>query len=247
MQHRWFSLLGGARAPQVRLYCLPYAGAGHTIFRPWGALVSDALELALVKLPGRGERYREPRPATLAGLADSIADAIAAEAPHRFALFGHSMGALMAFEVARRLSHDLGRPPEALFVSGRRAPGSPASLAPLLQLDDAGFLRHVHAMGGFPDELLANQDAVDYFLPILRADFAWCEQHRDRPRPPLPCPIVVYGGRDDSTAPPALLQGWAGQSSAGCRIELYDGGHFFLFPQQDGLLRSIQQSLGLAV
>lgn len=246
MSQHWFSVLPGSRAPLCRLYCLPYAGAGHTAYRHWRPLLSDQLELALAKLPGRGDRYKDPRPASIAELADQIADAIASQGPHRFALFGHSMGALTAFEVARRLVQRHGLAPEALFVSGRRAPTAPGSLSKVLQLDDDGFLAHVRAMGGFPDELLAHEEAVAFFLPIIRADFVWVDQHRHQPGPPLPCPIAVFGGTNDGSAPVELLAGWSQETNAGCSTELYEGGHFFLFPHQQAVLARVQQQLGLA-
>lgn len=241
----WFAVLprGNAR-PAQRLYCFPYAGAGHTIFQPWRALLADDIELALIKLPGRGARFGEPHSRSLVELAECLAAEVARASAEgeEFALFGHSMGALLAFETTRAL-HKLGLPPTRLLVSGRTAPVAHGWRERLSDLPDAAFLEVIRSMNGLPQALIDNAEWLDLFLPIIRADFALCEDYRYRPGQPLTCPIDVLAGRDDASVPLPLLDGWAGETRASCQTRLFAGGHFFLFEQQTALLALLEHCL----
>ncbi|OEC33743.1 Surfactin synthase thioesterase subunit [Pseudomonas cuatrocienegasensis] len=243
----WFSVLprGSAQAEQ-RLYCFPYAGAGHTVFHPWRALLSANIELALIKLPGRGARFGEPPAHSIVELAECLATDIAkasAEA-ERFALFGHSMGALLAFETARRLQQ-MGLSPTRLLVSGRTAPMAHGWRERLAELPDAAFLEVIRSMNGVPQALIDNAEWLELFLPIIRADFALCENYRYSPHQRLDCPIEVLAGRDDASVPLSLLDGWAEETRAGCHTQLFAGGHFFVFEQQAELLALFERSLSI--
>lgn len=241
----WFSVLSaGTKPPALRLYCFPHAGAGHTVFQHWRALLADDIELALVKLPGRGARFSEPQAHSLVELAECLAAEIVQVngEGEEFALFGHSMGALLAFETARVLQH-LGLPPTRLLVSGRTAPVAQGWRERLSDLPDAAFLEVIRSMNGLPQALIDNVEWLELFLPIIRADFALCEDYRYRPGPPLACPIDVLAGRDDASVPLPLLDGWAGETRASCQTRLFAGGHFFLFEQQTELLTLIEHYL----
>ncbi|MDP3846045.1 MAG: alpha/beta fold hydrolase [Pseudomonas sp.] len=240
----WFSLLPGKAPAVLRLYCFPYAGAGHTVFQHWRAWLAEDIELALIKLPGRGARFCEPQAASLDELACALAQAIenADEAPEHFAFFGHSMGALLAFETARALQKR-GWSPSALLVSARTAPSAHGWRERLSDLPDAAFLEHIRSMNGLPQEVLDNPEWLALFLPIIRADFALCENYRYRPGLPLTCPIEVLAGRDDASVPLPLLEGWAGETRAGCTTRIFPGGHFYLFEREKQLLALIQRQL----
>lgn len=244
----WFSVVpAGASSPALRLYCFPYAGAGHTVFQHWRTRLADDIELALVKLPGRGGRFGEPQARSLAELADCLAAEIAraSGAGRPFALFGHSMGALLAFETARALRR-FGLSPAHLLVSGRTAPAAHGWRERLSDLPDAAFLEVIRGMNGLPQELLDNGEWLELFLPIIRADFALCEDHRYRQEAPLDCPIDVLAGRNDASVPLPLLDGWSEETRRGCRTRLFPGGHFFLFERQAEFLAVLQDRLSLA-
>lgn len=241
----WFSVLPRGAAPAaLRLYCFPYAGAGHTVFQHWRAHLAADIELALIKLPGRGARFCEPQAASLDALAEALAEAIAdaQEGPDQFAFFGHSMGALLAFETARALSKR-GLSPSALLVSARTAPVAHGWRERVAELPDAAFLEVIRGMNGLPQEVLDSPEWLELFLPIIRADFALCENYRYRPGLPLACPISVLAGRDDASVPLPLLKGWAGETRAGCQTRLFSGGHFYLFEREVELLGLLQRQL----
>jgi surfactin synthase thioesterase subunit len=243
----WFSVVprGNAQAEQ-RLYCFPYAGAGHTAFHPWRKLLTGDIELALIKLPGRGARFGEPHARSIVELAECLASEIAkasAEAA-TFALFGHSMGALLAFETARSLQQ-MGLSPTRLLVSGRTAPVAHGWRERVADLPDAAFLEVIRSMNGMPPALIDNTEWMELFLPIIRADFALCEDYRYSQHPRLDCPIEVLAGRDDASVPLSLLDGWAEETHAGCHTRLFAGGHFFVFEQQAELLALFERSLSI--
>ncbi len=246
----WFAVMPASQsshraAHKVRLYCFPYAGAGHTVFHGWRGALPDHIELAPVRLPGRGARIAEPHGTSIEALADALAHAIALaidEAPH-FALFGHSMGALLAFETARRLQTLHRQTPQTLIVSGRGAPSLPSTRPPFSTLPDGEFADVIAAMGGMPAEIRETPEALAFFLPVLRADIALCEAWRYRPAASLSCPIAVLGGADDLHAPPASLAAWRNETHRDCTHHLFAGGHFFLRDHADAMLKTVERCL----
>lgn len=255
MRDPWYAVMPGRSGPaagdRVRLYCLPYAGAGHTAYHGWRAALPAAIELAPVCLPGRGTRTAEPHGASIHALASALAASIAraarAEAP-RFALFGHSMGALLGFETARVLETVHGLSPAALVVSGRGAPALPSARPPFSSLPDGAFADVIAAMGGMPAEIRETPEALAFFLPVLRADIALCEAWRYRPGPRLGCPVTVLGGRDDVHAPPAMLAAWRDETLHDCSHRLFAGEHFFLHEAAQDVLDAVTEAvLGCAI
>lgn len=241
----WFSVVPSRQGPaELRLYCFPYAGAGHTVYQHWQGKLPGPIELALVKLPGRGARFTEPPAASLLELAQAIADAILRDEAQAFVFFGHSMGALLAFETARLLQ-ERGLSPTALLVSARTAPSAHGWRERFSDLPDTEFLALIRSMNGLPQEVLANPEWLDLFLPIIRADFALCEDYRYRPGPPLDCPIQVLAGREDASVPLSLLAGWAQETRAACQTHLFPGGHFYLFEQEAEFLGLLSRQLRL--
>jgi len=241
----WFSVLPRGDAPAtLRLYCFPYAGAAYLAFQHWRAHLSGDIELALIRLPGRGARFYEPQAASLEALAETLANAIADAqgGPEHFALFGHSMGALLAFETARALSKR-GLSPRALLVCARTAPVAHGWRERISELSDAAFLEAIRSTNGLPKGVLDSPEWLELFLPIIRADFALCENYHYRPGLPLACPISVLAGQDDASVPPSLLKGWAGETRAGCQTWLFPGGHFCGFGREAELLGLLQRQL----
>lgn len=209
-----------------RLVCLPFPGAGASTFLPWAKLLPVEVELAAVQLPGREDRFPETPLTSWSDLVGPIAAAILDCPGPPVALFGHSGGALLAFEVAREL-RARGTAPAHLFVSAEPAPDHPRD-SQLHTLADAEFLRQVRARGGIPAELADNQELLELLLPVLRADFTWSETYRYQSEPPLSCPLTAFAGRQDQITGADELAGWRAQTTGPFRTQLVDGGHFYL-------------------
>lgn len=226
----------------VRLFCLPYAGGSAWTFRGWDRLLPAGVELVALEPPGRGARIREPLCHDVAGLVDDLGRTVLLSAAAPVALFGHSLGALVAYEIARRMT-GLGVPPVHLIVSGHRAPHLPARGRPIHRLPPGEFWREVHRLGGVPDALLAERDMVDLLTPVLRADFEATETYRHRDGPPLGCPVTVLGGSADPEVPLTNLTGWRRHTTGPYRCRLLPGDHFFLHRETDRTLDAIRSAL----
>ncbi|WP_332877446.1 thioesterase II family protein [Massilia sp. S19_KUP03_FR1] len=225
----WFSLPAPTDAPRVRLICLPHAGGGVAVFHPWKRELPAEIELVPVQLPGRDARYREALRTDLAGVAEELADAVAA-APGaaRLAIFGHSMGALLALELARALGKRQ-LPPDLLIVSGRAAPRLQSGPGEYLHtLPDADLVERLRLRyGGMPAALLAEPSLLAIYLPILRADLHMVETYRAVPGPAQYWPLLAYGGADDHAVTHSALQQWEQQTSGPFSMQVLPGDHFF--------------------
>jgi surfactin synthase thioesterase subunit len=225
---RWFETLPGATEGALRLYCFPYAGGSAQIFRGWQRHFSPAISLSLAHLPGRGTRINEPAFRAIQPLVDALATAMLAEPPSPFAFWGHSMGAMIGFELARELRRQ-GRPgPLALFASGRRAPHVIDPDPPTFDLPDDQFIAELRRLKGTPEEVLASAELTNFFLPVIRADFELVDTYKYQDEPPLACPIHAYGGLQDLTVPPAHLKEWQKQTLMPSKVRMFRGDHFFI-------------------
>lgn len=226
----------------ARLFCFPHAGGTAAVFTPWARALADRpVEVAAARPPGRNGVHGEAPSTNLADLVDGFAGAIAARADRPFALFGHSLGALVAFEVARALRDRGGPMPLHLFVSGASAPQNPARMAPLRFIEgDTAFLEAVAAQyGGVPKIVLEQADLRAAVVPALRADLAFTETYVYRPAPPLACPIAAYAGSEDPIVPAEWLTQWREQTTGAFSCRLFDGHHFYLNRARDVLLADI--------
>lgn len=227
----------------MRLFCLPYAGAGENVYFAWRSHLPPWLELRPVALPGRGRRIAEDPVTDAQRLADQLHAELAPELTGSFALFGHSMGALLAYELAHRLYARGGSQPLALIVSGGVAPGrrvpDPAWLG-----SDQALLDTVARLGGAAPEILADPEWRALLLRVLRADFQLCANYRRIPRTPLDCPLYVCAGiNDPATADRVALQAWREETRDKTEILMFEGDHFFIRPQQSALLQSLASRL----
>jgi surfactin synthase thioesterase subunit len=219
-----------------RLFCLPFAGGSAIrIYSGWKRQLPPGIEVIPLELPGRGTRISEtPVPRADALTADALRQVLPwCEEP--FALFGHSLGAALAFEMARVLDHQHGRPPAHLLVSGFQAPDAPVPADQAYLLPDPQFRARLRELDGTPREVLDNDDLMDVLLPVLRADFAAIGQWRYRDAPPLSMPITVFGGAADPEVPVPTLDGWRRQTTSSCQVHVLPGNHFFL-TEAPGLL-----------
>jgi surfactin synthase thioesterase subunit len=226
----WFHVVRRCSAATRRLYCFPYAGGPVTAFQPLGREMRPDVELWVASLPGRGPRLLEPPETDLRRIVVPLAEGIAHAGVHDFVLFGHSMGALLCFEVARELRRRGWASPAAVVVSGARAPqffGLPDDER-THDLSRPEFIDRLRALEGTPPEVLGSPELMDLLLPALRADFRICETYRYRPEMPLPSPLVVLFGREDDDVRPQHAAGWRSHTNGFCAMQALDGGHFFL-------------------
>jgi medium-chain acyl-[acyl-carrier-protein] hydrolase len=217
----------------LRLLCFPYAGGGASVYRTWPAGLPADVELLAIAMPGRDARAK-----ALAALVDGLAPVL--DAP--FAIYGHSLGAMLGFQLARELRRRQLPGPKHLFVSGRRAPQLPENW-PTQHMSDPEFLAMLRQLGGIPDAVFQEAELMAYFLPIFRADFALSETAPSVQEPPLACPITALGGVSDDRAPLDELDAWQAQTTAGFEREVFPGGHFFLQSDRDLLLASLSRRL----
>lgn len=240
----WIKEPGATGAPML-LYCVAHAGGGASFFRPWRAVLEPGIGLCPVVLPGRETRLREEPFTALERIVPPLTEAIAAHADRPYALFGHSMGAAIAYEVARRLSATATRAPSRLFVSGRRAPHLPARRAPLHTLGPDDFLPAVAAMGGTPDEVLSRPELMRVFLPGLRADFTVNETYRPLPGPPLSCPVSALTGAEDPEVDVVEMRAWSAATYGGFSLRVFPGGHFYLTGPPPALAAALREDLSV--
>lgn len=213
----------------VPVLCLPYAGAGTAVYRGWDELLAPVGRPWLVRLPGRETRIREACGTDLRELARQLAAALAPHLRPPYALVGHSMGALLAFETAHELTDAYGLPPGRLVVSARPAPHLPGELPPIAGMPDEEFVAALDSRyGGVPAAMRADPDFLRLFLPVLRADVTALETYRPAVRPPLACPIAAVRPRADHTVRPADLLAWREHTSGGLTPYEVAGGHFYL-------------------
>ena len=244
MSTNWLQRLAPRPHAKARLFCFPYAGAGAAVYRQWGAKLPDYLEVCAVQLPGRGQRLREAPLTRMPAIVDALVDALSPHFDLPFAFFGHSMGAVVAYELARALAGRGERVPFHLFLSGRRPPRIPDPDGTLHTLDVAAFILEIdRRYGGIPAEVLREPEVLALLLPCLRADIAALETHRPLARPPLDMPISVYGGSEDRRTTTEHLDAWRTETTGGFRTKTFPGGHFYLEAQRPALLADLVASL----
>jgi medium-chain acyl-[acyl-carrier-protein] hydrolase len=220
----------------VRLYCLPCAGGSTSLFQQWTRSAPRPLDIVPVVLPGRGSRFSERPLHSAPALVAALAASLEPRPRPPFAFFGHSMGALIAFELTRALRAHGSPLPTALFVSACAAPARFDVEPKIHALPDREFLDRLRTLRGTPPEVLGNREIMELLLPALRADFAVCETYQYTPGEPLECPIVTFGGEDDAEVTRELLEAWRHESRAGFSSHVLPGGHFYLWQEWPAVL-----------
>jgi surfactin synthase thioesterase subunit len=223
---RWLLRRDSVGPRDLQMVCVPYAGGSSSVFRSWTAALPPGVELLCVDLPGHGRRFTEPLHTRMAEIVPALADDIQAVRSGSLCLFGHSLGGLIAYETARELTAR-GHGPDHLFVSAVRPPNRRVTRA-LHTLDDASMLAGLTRLGGIPDVVLADEELVEAFLPILRADLTLRETYLPTDGPTLECLLTVFAGASDVSVPPAELPDWAECTRGGFDSVTVPGGHFFL-------------------
>jgi medium-chain acyl-[acyl-carrier-protein] hydrolase len=228
---------------RLRLFCFPYAGTGAALFRTWPDSLPTYVEVCPIQFPGRGTRMTEAPFTQLSLLVRALADVLGPLLNKPFAFFGHSLGALVGFELARELRRRFGVQPGRLFVSAAHAPQIAPRHRPIHALPDVEFLEELRHLNGTPGKLLEHAELMQIMLPTLRADFAVYETYAYSPEPPLTCGISGLGGLQDRRVSRADLDGWREQTTASFSLRMFPGDHFFLTTAQQMLLQVLAQQL----
>lgn len=227
----------------MRLFCFPSAGGGAVMYRQWPVHLLPDLEVCSVQLPGRENRRREEPFRQLSHLVPPLAEAILPHLDKPFAFFGHSMGALIAFELARQLSHAYDIFPAHLFVSSHPAPHLPSSATPMHTQSDELLLEEMYRLGGTPQAVLSNQELMQLLLPTVRADLELCETYNYTDTAPLSCPITAFGGSHDTKVTSTELRAWRSHTRGPFAFVLYPGGHFYLLEANFHILQRVRELL----
>ncbi len=240
---RWIAIPRPTNSPRVRLLCFPHGGGGATGFNEWPGYLPEDIEACAVQLPGRGRRLFEAPPTSIDQVVTALLEAFQPFQDTPVALFGHSLGAWVAFEFARRLQ-EKEAPVVHLFVSGQTAPQLPDPEAPIRDWPDREFITEVHKRyGGFPEEILHDEEMMALLLPALRADFTMKETYRYSLGPLLECPISSFGGHEDGSVAADDLAAWRDRTCSTFSFKMFSGGHFFIDSARESVLGAIAADL----
>jgi len=225
---------------RFRLVCLPYAGGAASSYRMWPAALPESVEVWAIQLPGREGRMSERPPVRLAPMVSETMSVLTSMLDSPFALFGHSMGALMAFELARQLWPKFA--PAKIFLSGCRGPRLPVRHS-LHTLSESQLLTDLRRLGGTHDAVLDDQELMRVLLPAIYADLEASETYEYVPSAPLQIPITAFGGTQDPLASEQDIAAWREETSGEFRLQLFPGGHFYFRPDPQPLLQTVAGEL----
>lgn len=232
-------------AARVRLICLPFAGGNAHSYRQWPTCLPKDVEVVPIQLPGRGDRLDEPAIDSVELLVARLLEGLLSYLDRPFGLFGHSMGALIAFELARRL-RTMGFEPVHLFASGCKAPHLPGDRSKRRHdLPDREFIAAVGDMNGVPGAVLENAELMELMLPALRSDFKLVENYLYRSQLPLRCPISAFGGLQDNEVTQHEIEAWSRHTRGPFQVHMFPGDHFFVNSSRLTLLKLITKHLTL--
>jgi pyochelin biosynthetic protein PchC len=234
----------GSAPPRIRLVCFPHAGGAATFFRGWASHLPAEVDLLAVQYPGRQDRISEPCVEEMQPLVELVAGELIATLDRPTALFGHSMGAAVAYEVARRIEEIRGMPLRLLFVSGRPAPHRDRPGKVHLG-SDADLLADIRRLGGTPDSVLDHPDLRELLLPSLRGDYRLIETYQPDEGKPLQTPIVAFVGDNDPDVTVEQARAWGEATSAGFHLQLFRGEHFYLLDNEAPLLDRVLAHLSV--
>lgn len=240
--NRWL-VRGHCPERRLRLFCFSYAGGDAAAFHPWQADLAPEVQVCAVRLPGRGSRFCEAPYTSLAALVPVIAAEVTADRSTPFWFLGHSMGALLAFEVARYLAaRDLPQP-VGLIVSGCEAPGQRRPERLRADLDDDALIEVLGEFNGVPAEVLQHRELMKMLLPTVRADLTMVETYAYASGARLGMPIEVLAGTADPHVDSGAIVGWADETTGACSVHWFNGDHFFINSERDAVIRHVRRRL----
>jgi pyochelin biosynthetic protein PchC len=226
----------------TRLVCFPHAGGGAPAFYHWAHLLPPDIDLAAVQYPGRLNRMGEPCLTEMDDMTAGICRALAQDGGGPLVLFGHSMGALVAYEVAGRLSSDGWHPVERLIVSAHPHPAATPRTS-LHRAPDEALCAELRRLGGSDPSALQDDRLRPLVLALIRRDYQLVETYRHRARPKLACPVTGFAGDSDSEATPDQMRAWAEVTTAGFDLRVFPGGHFYLNPAREAVVAAVVEVL----
>lgn len=238
---RWTDCYRPNPKARLRLFCFPYAGGSSAAFREYSGPGWEDIEVCPVQLPGRDKRLWEPPFDRIGPLVETLAEVLPFDRP--FALFGHSMGALVSFELARLLRRQRRVGPAQLFASGCSAPQVRETKMRRHLMPQQQLIDELRRLGGTPEEVLRDTALMELISPTIRADFAIADAYEYRPEDPLGCPISAFGGKQDPELRQEQLQAWSEQTSNSFTFLMFPGDHFFLHSARTRLLRVMSSTL----
>ncbi|WP_434990359.1 thioesterase II family protein [Xanthomonas melonis] len=243
--NKWMPALAPVTGSGVRLFCLPYAGGGASIYRQWSRLLSHHVSAVPLRLPGREMRILDAPIDKLDLMLDALVTVLRPYVHQPYALFGHSMGALIAHELTLRLRAEGLALPILLGVSGRQAPHipNPAGWESVRGMSDTRFRDILMRINAATEAVLANPALYALLLPTLRADFSLCEDYQVRPPRPLPVPIIAFGGTHDPSVALEAVREWARHTTMGFSMNAIEGDHFFINSHAAQMCGAIEQYL----
>jgi surfactin synthase thioesterase subunit len=226
------------------LFCFPHAGGATAVYHRWANEFPAEIDVIPILLPGRERRHAEPALRSVTELSARLAEDLAPHLTQPFAFFGHSMGALVAFELARVLRGSFAESPAHVFVAAFRAPQTGAKSPPLYNLPDDEFVAAIQErFGGIPSQIAESPEFRELFLPALRADVTAVETYNYHSEPPLECPITALAGVEDRQATAANMAGWRSQTVGEFSQKMFPGGHFFVVEQSADVARIVRDRL----
>lgn len=229
--------------PAVRLFCFPHAGGGSRFFQPWRRALGPDIQVCPIVLPGREHRAAEPPFTRLAPLARELAEALRPHLDRPFAFFGHSLGALVAYETVCALIGSGQPEPAVLLASGRRAPHLTPRESALHRLPHDEFMAHMIALNGTSAHTQLRRRLLETFVPMLRADYEINETYAPGGGLSPSCPVVAYHGRFDPVATPAQVACWRDATSGPSRLRLFDGDHFYHKDAPEEVMAAVRDDL----
>jgi medium-chain acyl-[acyl-carrier-protein] hydrolase len=244
VDRKWFHVTSPRPGALLRLFCFHYAGGAAQMFKTWQQKIGSDIEVCAVQMPGRWSRIREAPLRSVAQMANAVAEVISPLLDRSYAIFGHSLGAAVGFELIHALAEKGARPPVRLFVSARNAPHRPGSIQPFHPLPDAQFIEALQDnYAALPREVLEDPDLGPIFLNVLRADLEAIETHRYTPRALFSVPITAMGGRRDQVISEAQLEAWGELTTGDHTLRMFDGDHFYIVPREDEAIGLIRKTL----
>ncbi|ONK11286.1 alpha/beta fold hydrolase [Streptomyces sp. MP131-18] len=241
-QETWLRRFQQATPGALTLVCLPHAGGSAPYFLPLARALAPAVDVVSVQYPGRQDRRREPAPESLDTLADQLFDVLDAKPGTPLVLFGHSMGAILAYEVARRMEREADDVPLGVIVSGRRSPSRHRDES-VHRRDDAGIIAEMQELSGTDPGIFADEELMQLVLPTLRADYRAVETYRHRPGTPLRAPVSVLTGASDPRVTEEEARAWEEVTTGAFSLRIFPGGHFYLNTRQQEVTAAIKESI----